>query len=182
MYTYLYVGLHWPVCLYTVPISTRCTRSWLGLQVCNVTDLVTWVHIKGGNASSYTAPYPQAVSPCWKYNWLWPLSLPALPAKALFHIPHPGPATELASGLLPKAPCSHIPICASLLGWPHHRISGMKSNFAQLDSDPIENLLSFLNKTNMKSGLWAAGHMAMQRRLFFASHSYLFFTNPENVA
>lgn len=156
--------------------------GWDFKFVGNVTDLVTWVHIKGGNTSSYTAPHPQAVSPHWKYNWLWPLSLPALPAKALFHMPHPGPATELASGLLPKALCSHIPICASRPGWPHHRISGKKGNFAQLESDPKENLLSFLTKTNMKSGLWAAGHMAMQRRLFSASGSYLSFTNPENVA
>lgn len=170
MYTYLYVGLHWPLWSVSTQFPSLQDAPDLGWDykfVGNITDLVTWVHVKGRNTSSYTAPDPRLSQHTGNIIGYGPfLILPCLPTPDQpQHWPPP-----------------HIPVCASLPAWPHHRLSGKKGNFAQLESDPKENRLSFLTKTNMKSGLWAAGHMATQRRLFSASGSYLSFTNPENVA
>lgn len=180
MYTYLYVGLHWPVWSVSTQFPSLQDAPDLGWDykfVDNITDLLTWVHVKGRNTSSYTAPDPrlsQHTGNIIGYGSF--LCLPCLPT--------PTPQTSHSTGFSAafQGPRPHIPVCASLPAWPHHRLSGKKDNFAQLESDPKENRLSFLTKTNMKSGLWAAGHMATQRRLFSASSSYLSFINPENVA
>lgn len=51
-----------PVCLYTVFISARCTRSgWDFKFVGNITDLVMLVHIKE-EILSYTAPPPSCLT------------------------------------------------------------------------------------------------------------------------
>ena len=62
MYIYLYVGFHWPVWSVSTQFPSLQDAPDLGWDykfVDNVTDLLTWVHVKGRNTSSYTAPDPR---------------------------------------------------------------------------------------------------------------------------
>lgn len=113
------------------------------------------------------APPPQAVPPHCRHIWSWPLSLPPLPAVAPSHTAPPGPATQLASGLLPKVPCPHKSLCPPP-SWAHrHRLR--RGHFVQLRSGPEESPLAPLTKINMKPGRWAAGLTATHRSLSSAS-------------
>ena len=104
MYIYLYVGFHWPVWSVSTQFPSLQDAPDLGWDykfVDNVTDLLTWVHVKGRNTSSYTAPDPrlsQHTGNIIGYGSF--LCLPCLPTPP----PHSRPATALASALLSKAP------------------------------------------------------------------------------
>lgn len=104
-------------------------------------------------------------------------SLPALPAKALFHMPHPGPATELASGLLPKASSSHIPTCASLPGHTTEFL-GRKAILPSWRVIPKRTYYLFSPKQTWEvRPLGSRSHEPCKGGSFSASGSYLSFTN-----
>ena len=93
------------------------------------------------------------------------LSLPTLPAVAAR-----GPATQLASGLLPKAPgptchCASLPAGPSSTGPLKREVILHHRSPAAPGSGPEEKPPTLLTRIKIKPGLWAAGHMATHRSL-----------------